>query len=363
MFDCFDSYEGNNEDSRALKKDQEYHARTAFESLKRFGRTLATTPTDTVERARLERQLRDPYQRAPNRRQYWQKPSFYVRDRVEEMQGWLLSHSHEIPSEVENEKGQTSGRTTFEIPETYLSTEAKDQVGEFEADEQSDTLSKYERHGLQHVERLGRYEPLDGVVKSMADKADKETAEIIRANPTSWPVVRRALKIRGRRFERHMTARAKQLRWSGMEEFNAVTKALEKIDAGAERTRATSNAKPLPCIGRLAELFDVRDGVLYRTRLGRPVDKAKVKIDGGVYTTARILYALETGEDPADRIVKGGEATEYRKATGTVMYRGDSKFDAIVQLDNGAVTVGEYRTEAQATEAARLYLRTFERWG
>ena len=42
-------WEGSQEDVNALRKYNFHHARTAYESLKRYGRTLAVTPIDLLK--------------------------------------------------------------------------------------------------------------------------------------------------------------------------------------------------------------------------------------------------------------------------------------------------------------------------
>lgn len=145
-----------------------------------------------------------------------------------------------------------------------------------------------------------------------------------------------------------------------MEEYDAVEKANEKLRKGIARSKDNSNAKPLPDMGRLHELFRIEGSDLINRRLNRVVTGRQVEIDRVKYVTSRVAYALATGEDPADKMVRNGTATHYRKAEGIAYERGDGRWDAIVQLGSDRVTVGEYATEEQAKEACRLYLKSLD---
>ena len=347
----FDEETGSREGAADLKKDNWFHPRTSYESLRRFAGTLAATPEDTVKRKAREKALRDPYKRAPNKAMYWPRPSTYVQQRLDETRSWLLTHSSELPSELENEKGQLSqGRSYFEASQSDI------EVG-FEDD--GDHVSKYESHGRYHVERLGSFAYLDTVIASLAAQYDADTAEWIRSHPTSHPVVMEALAVRGQRYQKHVEAQTTRLRWRGMEEWDAVGKADEKLREGVARKSSDSNAKPLPSLESLREQFHVEDGVLMRTRLDRPVTGTRVKVGQTKYYTSRIVFALATGQDPGSLMVIGGDATKYR-GRGSVTARDDGMFDARFQIGTDVVTVGEYKSEAQAQEACRLYLKSLD---
>lgn len=345
----FDDYEVDREGASDLKKDQTLHARTSFESLKRFAQVMAATPVDTVKRAEVRKMLRDPYKRAPNKAQYWPVPNTKARRELDANREWLLVHSHELPSELEDEQGRIKeGRTYFEVNDAGAE---QDKACDFY--DEGDEVSKYEAHGRFHTLKNGHNEMRIDIALGSND-------EWLRANPTSLRGQMYGAEVRARRYRKFAEAQVKRNRWRGMEEYDAVEKANEKLREGVARKQSTSNAKPLPCIDRLAELFVVRDGVLYRKRLDRPVIGKQVKVDGKVYYSDRIAYALTTGEDPADRMVRDGVATKYRTMSGYVTPRGDGKYDARVTLSGEDVTVGEYKSESQAQEACRLYLRSLE---
>jgi hypothetical protein len=59
-------------------------------------------------------------------------------------------------------------------------------------------------------------------------------------------------------------------------------------------------------------------------------------------------------------MVIDGDATSYRNASGFVTARIDGYFDAEVKLAGTTVNIGEYKSEAQAQEACRLYLKSLD---
>ena len=169
------------------------------------------------------------------------------------------------------------------------------------------------------------------------------------------------MDVRGKRYQKHAEAQATRLRWRGMEEWDAVGKADDKLREGVARKSSDSNAKPLPCLESLREQFHVEDGVLMRTKLDRPVTGKQVEINKTKYVTSRIVFALTTGQDPGSLMVIDGDATQYRNAKGTAYARDDGMFDAMVKFGaNVVVTVGEYKSETQAQEACRLYLKSLD---
>ena len=97
-----------------------------------------------------------------------------------------------------------------------------------------------------------------------------------------------------------------------------------------------------------------------RTKLDRPVTGKQVKIDGVKFVSSRIVFALTTGQDPGALMVIDGDATSYRNASGFVTARIDGYFDAEVKLAGTTVNIGEYKSEAQAQEACRLYLKSLD---
>ena len=340
----FDEETGSREGAADLKKDNWSHPRTSYESLRRFAGTMAATPEDTVKRKACEKALRDPYKRAPNKAMYWPKPSTYVQQRLDESRSWLLTHATELPSELEDDQGRIKdGRTYFE------QSDPSDDVVDW--DGEGSEVSKYESHGRFHVLKQGYAEPLLSIAQRKPEH---------RADPTGREARAYSMDVRGKRYQKHAEAQAARLRWRGMEEYDAVEKANEKLREGVARRPSNSNAKPLPSLDRLRETYHVEAGELVNTRLGR-VAKNRVRIDGEYYLPSRIVFALTTGQDPGSLMVIDGDATSYRNAKGTVSPRDDGMFDAQVAFGgHDRVTIGEYKSEAQAQEACRLYLKSLD---
>ena len=340
----FDEETGSREGAADLKKDNWSHPRTSYESLRRFAGTMAATPEDTVKRKAREKALRDPYKRAPNKAMYWPKPSTYVQQRLDESRSWLLTHATELPSELEDDQGRIKdGRTYFE------QSDPSDDVVDW--DGEGSEVSKYESHGRFHVLKQGYAEPLLSIAQRKPEH---------RADPTGRAARAYSMDVRGKRYQKHAEAQAARLRWRGMEEYDAVEKANEKLREGVARRPSNSNAKPLPSLDRLRETYHVEAGELVNTRLGR-VAKNRVRIDGEYYLPSRIVFALTTGQDPGSLMVIDGDATSYRNAKGTVSPRDDGMFDAQVAFGgHDRVTIGEYKSEAQAQEACRLYLKSLD---
>ena len=350
-----DDYERTTEGAADLKRDNFNHPRTSFESLKRLSGTLDSTPTDTVKRKAIRANLSDPYKRAPNKAQYWPQASTYVRDQLDEMRSWILTNSSELPCELETEKGQLAqGRSYNEIPDAWV--QESDESGTDSTDDHDwsvEPFSTYELHGLTNMARFNCYEPFDAVC-----------AKVDRLYPSDLQTRTAASALLASRFRKYEEARAERVRWRGMEEWDAVGKASEKLEEGLARTPSDSNAKPLPSIDSLQAQFAAIDGVLYRKRLNRPVTGERVKIAGDKYYTSRVAFAVTYAQDPGSLMVRDGVATKYRGADGTAYLRSDGQYDAMVKFGaSDVVTVGEYATKRQAEEACSIYLQTLERWG
>ena len=364
MIDSFDDYEVDREGASDLKKDQRDHARTSLESLKRFSQAMAATPECTTTKAKVQGWLLDPYKRAPNKAQYWPRANTKARRELDASRSWLLTHSSDLPRELESEQGMRSeGRTYHEESGTKFDTFVDEPMFAPDTtalapsfgDYGDDNVSKYEAHGRFYQERNGHNETRLSIAQSRPE---------FRSNPTGREASRYAAEVRARRWVKYDEARQTRLKWRGMEEYAAVGKASDKIDEGVKRRSIEVSALPLPDMGRLCELFHMDGVTLVRTRLDRAVTGKQVKIDGIKYVTDRVAYALSTGTDPQSKMVRDGIATQYRDAKGTAYPRSDGKFDALVKFGaQEAVTIGEYKTQAQAREACRLYLRTLERWG
>jgi hypothetical protein len=327
--------------------------------------------------------MKDPYKKAPNKAQYWPKPNHKGKQELQEAHLWLALNATEIPSELEDEQGRAkNGRSYYEIPEAVIRDKEADIAASgyamhaintrtFAAAEQSwddddaDNVSKYEAHGLYHTGRTGCNASLVDVTKDMVGKLDSETATFVRAMPTSQEVRSVALKVRGERYRKYAETQAKRLRWLGMEYMDASAKADAHMESGKQRSKVTSNAKPLPDVGVLAEHFAVEDGQLVRIKAVKgaelgPVSAARIRIEGVQYLRSRIIYALTTGQDAGDKVVRNGVASSYRKVSGFNTLREDGKWDAFMDLSGKTITIGEYDSEDYATRARAVFLRSLE---
>jgi len=339
----FDSYECDAADASSLKQDQRNHPRTSRLSLRQLARSTYATPTCKRTRKEVQAWMRDPYRRAPNKAQYWPTSSTRETEELEAAMDWLNIYGHELEREIENEEGQMShGRSYYETTGGY---DAALDTYSCEAE----SASVYESHGIYHTERLGENEPLLSVGMSLD-----------RRNPTSHMTRMAALKVRGDRFASNYAKRKARLKWRGMEEWDAVAKADDHMRKGLKRTKAKANALPLD-VDDLRERFEVIDGQLVNRRLGRVIDGRKVYVKGKSLQTSRVRYAVEHGTDPSDKVISNGEASDYRAASGSATERGDGKWDAFVAFGKHTVTVGEYRSESQATEAAGIFLKSLAR--
>lgn len=293
------------------------------------------------------------------------------KDEVDEAIMWLQTHSDEIPGELYDRDGLPRFNKA-EYPQsatTNYSNDGETYWAGFENMRKEDARIAdavlQSTDGMYYVGEQQCNQSLASYARSIA-ATDPEYKELLGSEgPYAEATRYEALAKRGESYRKHKEAQDKRLRWQGMEEYDAVAKADEKLAEGLDRTPDSSNAKPLPCVGRLHELFELRDGVLFNRRLGRAISGRKVKVDGKLYVPSRIAFALETGEDPADRMVRDGNASHYRKAEGNVIARATAdedvfRWDSRVLLGKEVVTVGQYRTEAQAKEACRLYLKSLD---
>lgn len=321
-------------DASQIKRDDFNHARESHAGLKQLAHATLNPLRSTDAEKKALKALKDPYKRVRRVNGAYPKGSAYVSQNVSEALLWLSCNRSELPPEIEREDGRlNSGRREFN----------ESNYGMDVCDIDSVNQSTFERMGQYYVGDMTCYLPID-----MA-KASESHSDYFQL-----------LAQRGERFKAYQNRRQLSLRWRGMEEYDAVEKANEKLREGVARSKDSSNAKPLPDLGRLHELFRLQGSDLINRRLDRVVTGRKVKVEGRLYQTSRIAYALDTGEDPADKMVRNGTASHYRKAEGWASQRGDGNWDARIQLGKDDITVGEYQTEAQAKEACRLYLKSLD---
>ena len=391
----FDDYEVDHETEQGMKDDNKAHPRTSSYSLRQYARALNTMATDTVRRKQVKAWLKDPYRRAPNKAQYWTVRSPYAVEHEAEAKAWLQSHEHELPHELEDEQGRQSsqwcknpqvagGNKEYLLLDDTGATVDGGDGNPFAQEREVDYSgigrraagrSMWEEHGKGFLGGHSCY-LWDAELAREIGYRDPEYREHVRAYGLTREARRVLRAERAKLFKTHQARQDKKFRWRGMEEWDAVGKATAQQEKGKRRTKDVSNAKPLPDIGRLHELFRVENGQLVNKRLGRVVSGKKVKIDGSVWETSRILYAVENCEDPGDKMVRAGTASHYRKAEGSVRFDrhtdGVTYREARVKLGNEAITVGKYADRVEeradgsvltinvAEEAARLYIKSLE---
>ena len=328
MDELFESYETTAEDRAQLKRDTRYHPRTSHSSLKEYARALRAAG-DTV---------------AP--------------DEVQEALTWLNMHQSELPSEIENDAGQTGNRGSIaisaDVNDTYTLT---------------DDATKYEEHGLYYVAECHCYVSLESI---LTDRSDPEIRERYLACGMTDDLYTYAMAVRGARYAARLDDQRRRARWQGMEEWDAVAKADEHLREGAKLSPAAENANALPSLERLEQLFTVANGELVWAVAGRGITKGRVitsrrvRVDGKLYVPKRIIYKLTHGTDPKSAVVTDElKLREYHSVSGASVERDRSdignKFDARVKLNGKSITVGTYSSEEQANEACSIFLRSLER--
>lgn len=327
-------------DASQVKRDDFNHARESHAGLKQLAHATLNPLRSTDAERKALKALKDPYRRVKRVNGSYPKGSAYVSENLAEALLWLSCNRSELDPDIEREDGRlNSARREFN----------ESNYGMDVCDIDSVNQSKFEQMGQYYVGDKGCYQPIDMV----------EASE----SPANYFA---QLRKRGESFARYQKAKALTLRWRGMEEYDAVEKANEKLREGVARSKDSSNAKPLPDIGRLHELFRVQGSDLIRRTGGRgfkagdTVASRDVRVDGVKHKTSRVAYAIATGEDPADKMVRNGNATHYRKAEGYAIHRPEGLWDAQVSLGSDTITVGQYGSEEQAKEACRLYLKSLD---
>lgn len=310
----FDDYEASHEDYRQLRKDNADHPRTSHASLRLLAKVTYVCGSQYV--------------------------TTNLQDCLDRLNLWR----QELPAELETEDGRVGGKG----PIAYCT----------DPDGEGDVMIT--DHSIYYTGELLHDRTTEQVCLSAGHEMRKH---YLTYGPDR--IARRyASHVRAEQFERYCEQRHNSLRWRGMEEYDAVEKANEKLREGIKRKKSTVKARPLPPMDRLRELF-LCDGVVltWKVRQGRAqqgdvVTGKQVRIDGILYTTSRVVYAMDNG-DPMDSMVIDGQATKYRKAYGSVRPT-EHGVEAIVQLSSDRVTVGVYSNKQQASEACRLYLRSLE---
>lgn len=321
----------NSDDNAQLKRDMRNHPRTTGRSLRELARICATAG------------------------------SFACQKQLDMAFEWLTEYRSELPREVEDDNGNRGSdqrlESTSEAYEFHLPNHE-----EFD-----------EQNGLYDCGTKACYRPLD----AFAPPEYKERGMTVE-------VYIPAMQKRGEAFQKYMDAKTKRLRWRGMPEYEAVTRAVELQERGICPSKANSKGKQLPPLRRLQELLSY-DGVDLTWRISRGRCKAGTKaynvrkdgklqtrIDGKLYYTHRLIWLLHTGLDPANATVStyDGDDSNLRahnlrldtlatKTGGGVREKGVGRWEARVSIGDRTYTLGHYESQEVAERAHELAVRTF----
>ena len=321
----------SSDDNAQLKRDMRHHPRSTGRSLREYARIMATAG------------------------------SFAGQKQLDMAFEWLKENRKELPREVEDDQGNRGSdqrlESTSESYEYHLPNHE-------EFDEQC---------GLYDCGTKACYRPLD----AFAPRLYKERGMTVE-------VYIPAMQKRGEAFAKYYDAKTKRLRWRGMPEYQAVSRAVELQERGICPSKADSKGKQLPPLRRIQELLSY-DGTDLTWRISRGRCKAGTKaysvrkdgklqtrIDGKLYYTNRLIAYLHTGEDPANATVVNIDAdhgnlrwhnlrleTLANKAGGDVRERGPQRFESRVRIGDQSHTLGHYETRELAERAHELAIRTF----
>ena len=334
-------------DASQIKRDDFNHARESHAGLRQLAHaTLNPLRSSDAEKKALKA-LKDPYRRVKRVNGAYPKGSSYVSEKLDEALVWLSCHRSELPTEIEREDGRLNSARREHNEASY---------GMEIADIDNPNQSDYEAAGQLYVGDRACYASLEATLNSIAE-ASPSVAEHYGAYGMTPKLHAIAMAVRGERLRKRMEARAAKLRWRGMQAYDAMPKGFAKQAEGVTRPKVKSNAKPLPPVAELMALFHVEGDQLIRTKLGKPIVSDRVKVGTKTYVTSRVAYAVSNGVDPEDKVVRNGDAVEYRNASGYTYERPDGLWTAQVRLPEGAVTIGTYDTEEIAREACGIYLK------
>lgn len=326
----------SSDDNAQLKRDMKNHPRTTGRSLRELARVCAT------------------------------QGSFTCQKQMDMAFEWLSEYRSELPREVEDDNGNRGSEQRLEVTsEAY----------EFHLPNHEETD---EQCGLYDCGTKACYRPLD----AFAPPEYKERGMTVE-------VYIPAMRKRGEAFAKYMDAKTKQLRWRGMPEYQAVTRAIELQERGICPSKANSGGKELPPLSRLQELLSY-DGLDLTWRISRGRCKAGTKaysvrkdgkvqtrIDGKLYYTNRLIAYLHTGEDPANATVVNidGDHGNLRwhnlrletlssklSTTGAreaVRATKQSKWEAQVYIGTKTYSLGYFETQEIAERAYELAVQTF----
>jgi hypothetical protein len=375
-------YDGDALDYQQLKQDNINHKLTSIGNLRGFTAAMAATPVDRKERRRM---MKDPS--IPARNMFYRKANTRGKEQVQDCIDWLNLNAHELPSELENENGESSGHTVMVNVGTVEDRIADSAVAD--ASREDDRVGLYFREGIDALKpRMTTYSTLTN-----KKAADQELRSLLLAAGFGTAAVQNLLAaVKAESFERYSEKRAKALRWRGMQEYNGVTRAIEEEAKGLELKPAKSGAKPMPPQERLNELlsYDSETGSLVwkvsrgRVRAGSVayrVDKGlpRTRVDGTDYYTARIIWAMVDGDPLNNTVVcrdkdalnlqwsnlkleTTANSTTSEGAAVRERSMMDDKYRAQIMIGGKRlIVIGDFDTEEEAIAAKILFINTCKR--
>ena len=379
----FDGYDGDALDYQQLKQDNINHKLTSIGNLRGFTSALAATPVDRKERLRM---MRDPT--IPARHMFYRKPSTTGKTQAQDCIDWLNQHSHELPRELENENGETSGHTVVVNVGSVEDRTADQAIAD--ASREDDRVGLYFREGIEALNpRMSTFTALTN-----KNATDQELRTLLLATGFGTEAVQLLLgEVKAESYRRYAEKQARGLRWRGMQEYNGVTRAIEEEAKGLKLKPAKSGAKPMPSPERLNELlsYDSESGSLvWKVSRGRvkagsvahSVDKNGVPrtyLEGSHYFSARIIWTMMCS-DPANNTVvcrdKDSlnlrwnnlklETTANSTASEGAAVRERSmmsdKYRSELRVGpKRLIVIGYFDKEEEAVEAKRLFIETCKR--
>ena len=326
----------SSDDNAQLKRDMRHHPRTTGRSLREYTRIMATAG------------------------------SFVGQKQLDMAFQWLTDNRKHLPREIEDDNGNRGSDQRLEV-----------------------TSESYEFHLPNHEEMDTRTGLYDCGTKQCYRALDAFAPPEYKERGMTVDVYIKAMQKRGHAFGKYYDAKTKQLRWRGMPEYQAVTRAVELQERGICPSKADSRGKQLPPQKRIQELlsYDGND-LTWRVSRGRVKagtkaysvrkdGKLQTRIDGKLYYTARLCWFLATGEDPSNATVVNvdGDNGNLRRhnlrlealsaklsAAGTnekTRQGKDSRWEARIQIGGKSHTLGHYETKEIAERAYELAVRTF----
>jgi hypothetical protein len=376
-------YDGDALDYQQLKQDNINHKLTSIGNLRGFTSAMAATPVDRKERRRM---MKDPT--IPARHMYYRKSNTRGKEQVQDCIDWLNLNAHELPNELENENGETSGHTVMVNVGTVEDRIADTAIAD--ASREDDRVGLYFREGIDALNpRMSTFSTLTN--KNASNKRIREL--LLSVGFGTWGAQRCLAAVKAESFKRYAEKRAKQLRWRGMQEYNGVTRAIEEEAKGLKLKPAKSGAKAMPPQERLNELlsYDSETGSLvWKVSRGRVKAGSvaysinnqglpKTFIDGANYYTARIIWTMMCS-DPANNTVvyrdkdalnlqwsnlkleTTANSTSSEGAAVRERSMMQDKYRAQMMIGGKRlIVIGDFDTEEEAIAAKILFINTCKR--